>query len=268
MKIIRKIIEFLVGYTTIVVIFIIIVYDMINNFIFKSLPDIEVAYPAISSCLLVSLSTILIIYQFENRKKLEKIEGLPKEISSIIRHSGNVKFFKDIDEVDNYIAKRISEAKESVCDLNWQDFMTTNPMPRNEAKKKHISNQIDKEIRKFCNHKKDKREYKEIFTFSYERNIDKMLDHINYGSVYSCRYFDNKEEKTKFPKIQFVIIDEEEIIFVSSSYAPHLYSLKGKELVGVFRKYFEQAWQLATELKSDSNLDKDSISYIESTYRQ
>ena len=190
---------------------------------------------------------------------------------SIIREefvNDETKYGNDIDEVDNYIAKRISEAKESVCDLNWQDFMTTNPMPRNEAKKKHISNQIDKEIRKFCNHKKDKREYKEIFTFSYERNIDKMLDHINYGSVYSCRYFDNKEEKTKFPKIQFVIIDEEEVIFVSSSYAPHLYSLKGKELVGVFRKYFEQAWQLATEFKSDSNLDKDSISYIESTYRQ
>ena len=97
MKIIRKIIEFLVGYTTIVVIFIIIVYDMINNFIFKSLPDIEVAYPAISSCLLVSLSTILIIYQFENRKKLEKIEELSKYISSIVGHSESVKFFKNID---------------------------------------------------------------------------------------------------------------------------------------------------------------------------
>ena len=84
----------------------------------KSLPDIELVYPAISSVLLVLVSTILILYQFENREKLEKIEGLSKEISSIIRHSGNVKFFKDIDEVDNYIAKRISEAKESVCELN------------------------------------------------------------------------------------------------------------------------------------------------------
>lgn len=267
MKKIRKIIEFLVGYFTIFVIFIIIIYDMINNFILKSLPDIEVAYPAISSVLLVSVSTILILYQFENREKLEKIEELPKEISSIVGHSGSVKFFKNIDEVDNYIAKRISQAKETVYDLNWQDFMAKNPIPRNEAKKKHVSNQIDKEIRKFCNHKKDIREYKEIFTFSYERNIDKMLDHINYGPVYSCRYFDNKEEKTKFPKIQFVIIDEEEVIFVSSSYAPHLYSLKGKELVGVFRKYFEQAWQLATELKSDNILKKDKIDYIESTYR-
>jgi hypothetical protein len=163
---------------------------------------------------------------------VKKIEELSKYISSIVGHSESVKFFKNIDEVDNYIAKLISQAKETVYDLNWQDFMAKNPIPRNEAKKKHVSNQIDKEIRKFYNHKKDIREYKEIFTFSYERNIDKMLDHINYGPVYSCRYFDNKEEKTKFPKIQFIIIDEEEVIFVSSSYVPHLYSLKGKELVG------------------------------------
>ena len=59
-----------------------------------------------------------------------------------------------------------------------------------------------------------------------------MLDHINYGSVYEFRCFDDKEAKIKFPKTQFVIIDNEEAIFVSSSYAPHLYSLKGKELVG------------------------------------
>ena len=69
------------------------IYDMINNFILKSLPDIEVAYPAISSVLLVSVSTILILYQFENREKLEKIEELPKDISSIVGHSGSVKFF-------------------------------------------------------------------------------------------------------------------------------------------------------------------------------
>ena len=54
-----------------------------------------------------------------------------------------------------------------------------------------------------------------------------MLEHLSYDSNYSCRYFDNKEEKTKFPKIQFVIIDEEEVIFVSSSYASYPYSLKG-----------------------------------------
>ena len=54
-----------------------------------------------------------------------------------------------------------------------------------------------------------------------------MLEHLSYNSNYSCRYFDNKEEKIKFSKIQFVIIDKEEAIVVSSSYASYPYSLKG-----------------------------------------
>ena len=54
-----------------------------------------------------------------------------------------------------------------------------------------------------------------------------MLEHLSYDSNYSCRYFDNKEEKIKFSKIKFVIIDKEEVIFVSSSYASYPYSLKG-----------------------------------------
>ena len=69
------------------------VYDMVNNFILKSLPDIELVYPAIFSVLLVLALTILILYQFENREKLEKIEELSKYISSIVGHSESVKFF-------------------------------------------------------------------------------------------------------------------------------------------------------------------------------
>mgnify|MGYP001673762198 CR=1 FL=1 len=40
------------------------------------------------------------------------------------------------------------------------------------------------------------------------------------------------KKKIKFPKIQFVIIDEEEVIFVSSSYAASsiFFERKGKEL--------------------------------------
>ena len=69
-------------------------------------------------------------------------------------------------------------------------------------RKRYISNKIDKEIKKFCNSKKKGvREYKEIFTFSYEKNVEKMLDYIQYGPIYSCRYFENKDVKTRFPKL-------------------------------------------------------------------
>ncbi len=41
------------------------VYDMVSNFMLKLLPDIEVKYSAVSSVLFISVSTILILYQFE-----------------------------------------------------------------------------------------------------------------------------------------------------------------------------------------------------------
>ncbi len=48
--------------------------------------------------------------------------------------------------------------------------------------------------------------------------------------------------------------------------SPIFFERKG--ISGVFRKYFEQAWLLAIELKSDNILNKDKIDYIESTCRQ
>ena len=103
---------------------------MTNNFILKLLPDIEAEYPAVSSVLFISVSTILILCQFENRDKLEKIEELlSKETSSIVGYYGSVKFFKNISEVDNCITKRIFQAKETVYNLNWQDFMAKEMRP-------------------------------------------------------------------------------------------------------------------------------------------
>lgn len=68
--------------------------------------------------------------------------------------------------------------------------------------------------------------YKEIFTFSYPKNLGKMITHLDYGEVYSCSYYENLELDRKFPKMQFVVIDDEKVIFVSSSYQPNLCSIK------------------------------------------
>ena len=104
----------------------------------------------------------------------EKIEELSKYISNIVGYSESVKFFiKTLMKLIIILSNEYHRLRKVFVNLTG-DFTTINPMSRNEAKKKHASNQIGKEIRKFCNHKKDIREYKEIFTFSYERNIDKM----------------------------------------------------------------------------------------------
>ena len=113
-------------------------------------------------------------------------------------------FFDDINEVDMYIAKRILAASECVYDFNWQDFMPINPYHRKLADKEYAATKIDASIKSFCSKKTMKpRIYKEIFTFSYPQNIGKMLNHIKYGDVYCCSYYENKDINTRFPKLQF-----------------------------------------------------------------
>lgn len=65
-------------------------------------------------------------------------------------------------------------------------------------RKRYISNKIDKEIKKFCSSKK--KAYGNIKKSSLLA-MEKMLDYIQYGPIYSCRYFENKDVKTRFPKL-------------------------------------------------------------------
>ena len=64
---------------------------------------------------------------------------------------------------------------------------------------------------------------------------------------YRARIYDNtRKGYRKFPKIQFVVIDEEEVIFISSGYE-YCFSVKNKKTASVFLKYALMAWDQADE---------------------
>ena len=131
----KKIIEFLLGYLVTVIIFILMLYDTLNSFLFTLLPDININYPTISSFFanfpIYNTNTL----STRQCQKIKMIENLPTEVSNLLKYSTNIKFSKSIDEVDTYITERISQAKDSVYDLNWQYYPKKNPNPRNQAKK-------------------------------------------------------------------------------------------------------------------------------------
>ena len=175
-----------------------------------------------------------------------------------------INLFDKIEDVDMYIAHRITVAKKSVYDLNWQDHLEKNPNPRNPVDREYNENAIDKSIKEFCLENSSKI-YKEVFTFSHSRNFQKMEAHIAYGDKYSCSYYDNLT-KPKFPKLQFVIIDDEEVIFVSAAYKPNFCAIKDKNIVSIFNNYFEQAWHFSDKIKEGKYIDIETINKIISTY--
>lgn len=198
----------------------------------------------------------------------ELIQQSTEEIVSSL-NGVNITFFEDINDVDEYIVQKISQAKSCVYDFNWQDYSPINPHYRNQPKREYVAQQIDKEIKKFCSKKTKrghKKLYKEIFTFSYPTNIGKMKDHIQYGEIYQCAFYENLDSNDRFPKLQYVVIDEKEVIFVSSSYIPNLCAIRNDRIAKIFSLYFEQAWELSKKIKNQKEIDYDVIKQIERNY--
>jgi hypothetical protein len=177
-----------------------------------------------------------------------------------------IKFFDNIEQADLYIAERILNASRSVSDLNWQDFFENNPTPRSAVERQVADEVLDKSITAFCS-KNHSGVYQEIFTFSNRRNINKMLAHITHGDNYSCSYYD-KSKHPKFPKLQFVIIDDEEVVFVSSAYSPNFCTIRDKRVVSIFDNYFDQAWKLSQVIKDNAGINQNVIKRIKGKYQK
>ena len=160
-----------------------------------------------------------------------------------------------IDDIDAYLADKIAKAEMSVFDLCWWDYSGDPPAHRSRITQQNLGQRIDEAIYNFC--QKENVEYREIFTMHSQSNKNKMLKHIRYGKNYKCSYFDNS--KYKFPKIQFVILDDKEVVFASRFYGKHCI-INDKDLVDIMLNYFDQAWALSIKIKDDG---VDNLKFIE-----
>ena len=163
-----------------------------------------------------------------------------------------------IEDIDAYLAERIPQAKVSVYDFCWWDFsQAPKQVHRNEITAKKNSINIDDAIAKFCKGKN--KIYKEIFSFHSTANKRKLLTHICFGENYQCAYFDTSSYK--FPKMQFVIIDDKEVVFASRFYQKHCI-IKDKDIVGLMLNYFDQAWVLAHKIKDEDAFDENLVNKV------
>ncbi len=227
------------------------------------IPDYSVLCFALLSAFAVHFISVF-LSEAESRRMNSSISAKIDEVAEkIINSLGGVELrtFEKIEQVDIYIAQRIIDAKKSVCDLNWQDHLPVNPSPRNPVNRAASDKAIEKSISSFCRSRSEK-SYREIFTFQNKNNISKMKSHIKLGMNYSCSYFESTSGST-FPKLQFVIIDDEEVIFASSAYKPHYCAISDKRLVSIMTNYFEQAWELSKKINERGIIIQNSMSRIE-----
>ena len=189
-------------------------------------------------CLLI-IQFITIKISFSNNKN--ELINTKEDILSSFKHSfgGSFRTFDNSDDLNSYYSTKLKKTKQ-IEDFTWAPFSH----PGN-------SNKIHKTLESIFAYKSQV-DYCEIFVFNEgntfrQDRLKKLEFHYlkakkGKNSKYSCAYFEGIE----FPRIQFTIIDEKEILF--SSAESNRCSIENKTLANIFSKYWEDSWQKATKL--------------------
>ncbi len=171
-----------------------------------------------------------------------------------------VEIFPNSEYHNRYYEFKISTANHKVDDLTWATFDKEGKLdaPRPKYLEK-IQMAADggvnyDEIFIFQN-KDSKLHYDRLKKLKYHYN--KAKKHMRTTSRYSCSYFAIDELGFDFPRIQFTLIDNDEILFTSSANNNEKFRIKNSQLTKVFKNYYEQAWSLSEKLIVNGEIENE-----------
>ena len=220
--------------------------------LFKLLPDNSRNYPIIILLLLAGIGLHLVTAHLS----MEDFESKALSLLNRLDRSGKfpeVRVFEDSVEIENYLGKRLLEAKKSVCDLSWKQQISAG---FSASSRQLAHGYMDKCIAATSG----RISYREIFVFNDSRRVDKLRRRLTEKKKgYSCRHFRSDSE---IPRLQFVIVDDSEVFFFASAADSILCSVKNNEIAEVFRSYFDAAWHRAVPIKEGPNVHQDEVDAI------
>lgn len=200
-------------------------------------------------------------------KFINKIDDIPSKISLQLEYilndpdynlggwiQNNIITLSGSKEMDTYILNRISCAKDCVYHLSWKDYNPNGYSRPNYTEYNTFQNDLLK-----ITQMKLKQQgffYKDIFTFhKRDERINKMKNLIKYDN-YWCGFFESNEQLQRFPKLHFLIIDNQEVIFACYDYKDNYCSTSNKEIVNIMLSYFEECWLLCNKIKDRDGLNQ------------
>jgi hypothetical protein len=138
-----------------------IVLNLVSRFPFlKSLLRLEENLP--DAVVLFAAIIIVLLYVFRNevredqKRILERLQG------------ADFRVFVSSDEQVFYIATKINNAKESICDISWVDYWGAH---RTSPERESADRAFDDAIVRFATHKP----YREIFVFDSEATLNRRF---------------------------------------------------------------------------------------------
>jgi hypothetical protein len=156
--------------------------------------------------------------------------------------------FRNESELKNYLNKITEGAKREVADLTWahrrSDVLAAGPKRTVEEQVEWTK--LEAQHAKIVSTVAQTRRYREIFVLSRQDRIEKLKRRMRDNAPrYTCRIL----KDAAVPRLQFVVVDEAEVVFVSDNHKV-LCSIKHPQLVRLMLDHFEDAWSMGMELVS------------------
>lgn len=212
-------------------------------------PDIR--YLPLFTLILLSLIGLHLIvehYEVEDFRR-ETHETLATVARGV--HTSEIRVFADSAEIEQYLGKRILEARRSVSDLSWKKSISAG---FSAGDRQIAHTYMDRAISEAS----ERITYREIFVFTDQRRKDKLQRRLAENkSGYSCRYF--AEAASAIPRLQFVIVDDEEVVFAGSTTDAPQCAIRNPAVARVFAAFYQAAWEAATPIKEGSDVHASEL---------
>ena len=219
---------------------------------------LEKISPTLSTAMVIGLLSFLAAEEIVERQKklgqiLEAIEKIPKL---------QVKILDEPDRWYEYVGRRIRQAKSSIDDaaLSSRSWSRTTDAAKffYDIREKKIANSHFQGRYRYLTVFNDQRDIGRLQ--DVRKNLKSSLkkdnnDNINYYAAYLPKSkFPSRQNdrKISFPMLNFVIIDEEEVIVGFYKLTGDIpgaikddkaITLKNLDIVNMFREYFEHLWR-------------------------
>lgn len=211
----------------------------------------HVPYPTICAVFLALISIHLVAMHVDHSTWQNDQTEILKKVAQRIG-SPSVMAFENSAELESHLAVRIKDAKTEICDLSWKLRISAGfGVGKRKDSHRSYESSITSAARDI--------QYREIFVFNDPRRVDKLRRRIAENREgYSCRYFENET----IPRLQFIIIDNREIIFFAASPGALLCGIESPEICRVFRPYFDELWNAAIPIKDGAVTHKEVVERI------
>lgn len=204
---------------------------------------------------ILAVLALLAVNTLATRSRLKRIRQTIADLpNQIIDALGGVEWreFADTRAFLEYVNGRLKDpTTKSVCDLSWSSLITF------DDRDPHVR-QAAIDYWDVAGQLAYKQVYKEVFMFNRRGRQDKLRRRIReeQADLYFCGYY----PETTVPLLQFMIVNDEEVIFFNGRY-PSL-AIKHPRLVDLFRQYYDDIWAGSTKLRDETRAYEERIDEV------